>query len=189
MLSYNKIGNMQLKLGDLPAALNSYQAMFTIIDRLAKSDPSNVVWRRDLSVANDKVGQVLFDLGRANEAVMSFNAAIQIGKPPDTSEFFWRRAVAKLYANDSAGAADDAAMAFKLKPSDSYYPIWLHVARAGQNDADELAANAEKIDRSKWPWPITALFLGSMSPADVRSAALSADQETKRDAQPCEADF
>jgi lipoprotein NlpI len=143
-----------------------------------------------LSVADDKVGQLLFDLGQANEAVTSFSAAIQIGKPPDTSEFYWRRAVAKLYANDSAGVADDAAMALKLKPSDSYYPIWLHVARAraGQNDADEIAANAEKIDRS-WPWPIAALFLGSMSPADVRSAALSADQERTHAAQSCEADF
>ena len=38
---YNKIGNMQLKLGDLPAALSSYQAMLNIADRLAKSDSSN----------------------------------------------------------------------------------------------------------------------------------------------------
>jgi len=182
---------MQLKLGDLPAALNSYQAMLDIADRLVKSDSSNAVWRRDLSVANEKVGQLQFDLGQANQAVMSFGTAIKIGKPPDTSEFYWRRAVAKLYANDSAGAANDAAMALKLKPSDAYYPIWLHVARtrAGQNDADELAANAEKIDSSKWPWPIAALFLGSMSPADVRSAALSVDQQTTRAAQSCEADF
>ena len=99
--------------------------------------------------------------------------------------------MAKLYANDSTGAADDAAMALKLKPSNSYHPIWLHVTRArtGQNDADELAANVEKIDRGKWPWPIAAMFLGSMSPADVHAAASSADLERTRAAQSCEADF
>ena len=87
---------------------------------------------------------------------------------------YWRRALAKLYTNDAAAAADNAAMALKLKPAYPYYAIWLHVARAraGQNDADEIAANAKKIDRSQWPWPIVALFLGSMNPDETRTAAL-----------------
>jgi lipoprotein NlpI len=44
----------------------------------------------------------------------------------------------------------------KLRLAYPYYAIWLHVARAraGQNDADEIAANAKNIDRAKWPWLI-----------------------------------
>jgi lipoprotein NlpI len=177
--------------GDLAAALTSYQAMLAIMDRLAKSDPGNAQWQRGLSISNDKVGQALFDLGRTMEALSNFNAAIQIGKAPDNSELYWRRALAKLYANDAAGAADDAAMALKLKPASPYYVIWLHVARAraGQNDADELAANAKTIDRSRWPWPIVALFLGSTNPDETRTAASSAEQRSTRVEQSCVADF
>jgi len=125
------------------------------------------------------------------EALSNFNAAVQIGKAPDNSAIYWRRALAKLYTNDAAAAADDAAMALKLKPASPYYAIWLHVARAraSQNDADEIAANATKIDRSQWPWPIVALFLGSMNPDETRTAALSADLQRTRVEQSCEADF
>ena len=156
-----------------------------------KYEHGNVEWQGDLSVSYGRVGQVLFDLDRAGEALSNFNAAIQISKPPDNSDLYWRRALAKLYTNDAAGAADDAAMALKLKPADPYYAIWLHVARArtGLIDADELASNSKKIERSKWPWPIVALFLGSMVPDEAKSAALSADDESTRVGQSCEADF
>jgi lipoprotein NlpI len=74
-------------------------------------------------------------------------------------------------------------MAVKLEP-DPYHVIWLHIVRAGagQSDADELAANAKQIDPSRWPWPVVALFLGSMNPLETRAAALSAGDS-------CEADF
>ena len=121
-------------------------------------------------------------MGRVEEALNYFNAAVQIGKAPDNSEFYWRRALAKLYMSDAAAAADDAAMALKLRPAYPYYAIWLHVARAraGQSDADEMAANGKAIDRSQWPWPIVALFLGLMNPEGVRTAASSAEQPRAR---------
>jgi lipoprotein NlpI len=161
------------------------------VDRVAKSDPGNAGLRRDLSISNDKVGQALLDLGRVEESVSNFNAAIQIGNAPDNSEFYWRRALAKLYMNDAAAAADDAATALKLRPAYPYYAIWLHVARAraGQNDADEIAANAKNIDRAQWPWPIVALLLGLMNPGEVQTAAAAAEQQSTRVAQSCEANF
>ncbi len=190
-ISYIKVGDVQKAQDDLPAALTSYRASLAIADRLAKSDPSNAGWQRGLAVSYSNVGKVLFDLGRAEEAVNYFDAAVQVGKAPDNSEIYWRRALAKLYTNDAAAAADDAAMALKLKPAHPYYAIWLHVARAraGQNDADEIAANANKVDRSQWPWPIFALFLGSMDPDEIRTAALSAEQQMTRVEQSCVADF
>jgi lipoprotein NlpI len=158
---------------------------------VAKSDPGNAGWQRDLSIFDNKVGEVLFDLGRTEEALSNFDAAVQIGKTPDNSEIYWRRALAKLYMNDAAAAADDAVMALKLRPAYPYYVMWLHVvrARAGQNDADEIAANAKNIDRTQWPWPIVALFLGLMNPDEVQTAASAADQQSTRVAQSCEANF
>ena len=43
-----------------------------------------------------------------------------------------------------------------------YQAAWLHVARAraGQNDAEELARNAGKVDLKQWPGTLIAFFLG-----------------------------
>ena len=57
-MSYDKVGDVQVAQGDLPAALTSYQASLTIRERLAKSDPGNADWQRDLSASYDNVGDV-----------------------------------------------------------------------------------------------------------------------------------
>jgi len=44
--------------GDLAAALISYQASLDILERLAKADPGNAGWRRDLSASHIKIGDV-----------------------------------------------------------------------------------------------------------------------------------
>ena len=43
-----------------------------------------------------------------------------------------------------------------------YQAAWLHIARAraGENDAEELAHNAGKIDLKQWPGTLVAYFLG-----------------------------
>jgi tetratricopeptide (TPR) repeat protein len=45
-----------------------------------------------------------------------------------------------------------------------YQAAWLHIARAkaGQNDAEELARNAGKIDVKQWPGTLIAFFLGQV---------------------------
>ena len=48
---YDRVGDVQVAQGNLPAALASYQAGLAISDRLAKSDPGNASWQRDLSVS------------------------------------------------------------------------------------------------------------------------------------------
>jgi tetratricopeptide (TPR) repeat protein len=186
----DEVGYVQAALGDPSAALTSYQAGLDIMERLEKSDPGNANWPSGLAIAYKVVGAALFDLGRMEEALNNFNAAIQIGKAPDNSEIYWRRALAELYTKDNAAAADDAAMAVKLKPANPYNVIWLHIARAraGQNDADELAANAKALDRGKWPWPVVALFLDSATPDAARTAAASAEPSAPV-GQSCEADF
>jgi tetratricopeptide (TPR) repeat protein len=50
-VSYNKVGNVQMAQGDLAGALKSYEANLAIAKRLAKSDPGNAGWQRDLSVS------------------------------------------------------------------------------------------------------------------------------------------
>jgi tetratricopeptide (TPR) repeat protein len=188
---YERIGVILRNRGELDEAVSTYEQLLIVIKKIVVHEPADAEWQRDLTLGYYNLGKVLFDLGRTDEALSSFNQAVQIGKAPDNSEIYWRRALAELYTNDAATAADDAATALKLKPAYPYYALWLHIARvrAGQNDVDEFAANASKVDRSGWPWPVVALFLGSMNPDEIRAAALSAGQQSTRVQQSCEVDF
>ncbi len=58
--------------GDLAGALKSYSDSLAIRDRLAKSDPGNAGWQRDLSVSYNKVGDVQVAQGDLPEALKSF---------------------------------------------------------------------------------------------------------------------
>ena len=57
-MSFNKAGDVQLAQGDLAGALKSYNDGLAIIDGLAKTDPGNSLWQRDLSVSFNKAGDV-----------------------------------------------------------------------------------------------------------------------------------
>ena len=77
-MSYNKIGDVQVAQGNLPAALTSYQAGLAIRDRLAKSDPGNADWQRDLSLSYEKVGDVQVAQGNLPAALASYQASLAI---------------------------------------------------------------------------------------------------------------
>jgi hypothetical protein len=55
--------------GNLPAALDSYQASLTIADRLAKADPGNAGWQRDLALSHGSVGLVEARQGARDSAL------------------------------------------------------------------------------------------------------------------------
>ena len=57
-MAYEKIGDVQVAQGDLAGALASYRDSFAIGDLLAKSDPGNAGWQRDLSVSHERIGGV-----------------------------------------------------------------------------------------------------------------------------------
>jgi hypothetical protein len=49
---------VQKARGDLAAALKSYQGDLAITERLAKTDPGNAEWQRDLSVSLSRLADV-----------------------------------------------------------------------------------------------------------------------------------
>jgi hypothetical protein len=70
---------VQVAQGNLPVALTSYQASLAIRDRLAKSDPGNAGWQRNLSVSYKKVGDTYRKAGqltKAREALAAGRAII-----------------------------------------------------------------------------------------------------------------
>ena len=60
---------MQVAQGDLTAALTSYRASLAIAERLAKADPSNAGWQRDLIVSYVKLSDMTGDRMYAVQAL------------------------------------------------------------------------------------------------------------------------
>jgi lipoprotein NlpI len=140
-------------------------------------------------VSYDKIGALLADMGRYQDALVDYEAATRL--TPSDAAGYWNRGRAEFFLRQPAAAANDFAKAFQIDASYSYDVIWLHLARerAGQDDKEEFAANTAKISNSAWPWPIIALYQGSSSPLDVRASAQSANDAQTQGARTCEADF
>ena len=62
--------------GNLPAALAAYQASLAIFERLAKADPGNAEWQRELSVTQDRIGDVLIAQGNLPGALAAYEASL-----------------------------------------------------------------------------------------------------------------
>ena len=63
---------------DLSGALKSFERGLTVVDRLAKSHPSNTSWQRDLAVSYNLVGNVLLTQHALPDALKSYRAALEI---------------------------------------------------------------------------------------------------------------
>jgi hypothetical protein len=61
--------------GDLPAARESYRASLAIRERLAKTDPGNAYWQRDLAWSHYKIGDALRNRRAALE---SYRASLAV---------------------------------------------------------------------------------------------------------------
>lgn len=85
-------------------------------------------------------------------------------------EIYSERGVAAFLATRFDAAAADFEKALTIGAASRtgdvlwipYQVAWLHIARAraGQNDAEELARNAEKIDLKSWPGTLISFYLG-----------------------------
>ncbi len=88
---------MKTAQGDLAGALKAYQDGLAVIDRLAKSDPGNAGWQRDLAVSDGRLASVY----RAQKDNAKAREALEAG----------RTIMAKLVAlsPDNTGWKDDLA--------------------------------------------------------------------------------
>jgi len=95
--SYEKVGTVLVAQGKLPGALKAYQADMTIADRLAKADPGNASWQRDLAMSHADLADFYAKTGEREKA----RAALGQGKAimeamtkllPDNAQ--WKRNLA-----------------------------------------------------------------------------------------------
>jgi hypothetical protein len=71
-VSHIKIGEVQQAQCDLAAALTSYQVSHAIFERLAKADPGNTGWQRDLALSYCRVALIEMRLGVRADALKAF---------------------------------------------------------------------------------------------------------------------
>ena len=71
-VSHERIGDVQVAQGNLPAALTSFQASLGIRERLAKADPGNAGWQRDLALSFGNVAMIDAQQGAGEKALGAF---------------------------------------------------------------------------------------------------------------------
>ncbi len=91
---------MLVAQGNLPEALKAYRDSLAIGERLAKADPGNAGWQRDLSVSYDKVGDVLVAQGNLPEALKAYRDSLAIRErlaKADPGNAGWQRDLSVSY--------------------------------------------------------------------------------------------
>jgi tetratricopeptide (TPR) repeat protein len=102
-------GDMWLTSGNSAAALTSYQASHDIFERLAKADPGNAGWQRDLSVSHNRIGDVQQAQGNLAAALTSYQASLAIRErlaKADPGNAGWQRDVS--VSQDNIGDVQQA---------------------------------------------------------------------------------
>ena len=127
-------------------------------------------------------------IGDYEKAIADDDAAIV--HSPGYALAFTNRGIANFYAGHFAAAAEDFAKSHADDPAEPDFVLWLHLAhaRAGQNDSEELARNAEKIDRNRWAGAAVYFYLGQVKAEDLPAAAATGNSVIQRQ-QGCEASF
>ena len=146
--------------------------------KIAPADPTPLVGR---SIVHRQIGDY-------DRAIADDDAALKL--VPDYTFAFTNRGMANFYAGHFAAAAGDFKKSQAADPTEPDFVLWLHLsrARAGEDDAQELARMAAKVDVKSWAGPAVALFLGQMKPEEVRAAAADKNPALQRQ-QGCEAAF
>jgi tetratricopeptide (TPR) repeat protein len=66
--------------GDLAGAEQAYRASLAVAEQLAKADPNNTQWQRDLSVSQNNIGRVLRAQGELAGAEQAYRASLAVAE-------------------------------------------------------------------------------------------------------------
>jgi tetratricopeptide (TPR) repeat protein len=163
--AYDMNGKHDAAIADFSAALKIKNAPVTLVYRAtsagAKGDYDRAI--ADYGAALNLVGKDAKDTGIDTLDIISQRAYMQF--------------IAGRYAAAVADFDKALALGMPTRGDDvlwmPYQMAWLHIARAraGDNDVDELARNAGKINVKQWPGTLIAYFLGQTKIDEVTAGA------------------
>jgi tetratricopeptide (TPR) repeat protein len=80
-VSYERLGDVHLRLGATDKALEMHQKDLDLSVALAQADPNNVQAKRDLAVSYNKLGDVQLRLGATDEALEMYQKGLDVRVP------------------------------------------------------------------------------------------------------------
>ena len=97
----------------------------------------------------------------------------------DPRAYFHR---ARVYWQSASFAKSlaDLDQAIQLNPKDAYPVVWHEIVAKRSDQPSRLSEAAKQLDATKWPAPIVNLFLGTVMPEQVLSAADDVDPRKKK---------
>ena len=175
-----------LARGNLNAARHDYDKAFADYDKVMALKPDSP---QLAALVYSARAMASVDMGNIKRALDDYDALLKI--EPDNAIYLQGRAFTAFAAGDFAAAAVGFGSAVQKNPGSFYSVIMRYVARSrlGEHDTPELRRNAETLERNAWPWPLLGLFLGEVTPDEVRATATM--QAINKDAlrRKCEAAF
>lgn len=143
---------------------------------------------------NPKQSDAYVGRGYAKKAKGDFPAALAdykraIELNPKNFDAYWGRGQLYWAMREPVKAANDFAQ-IQQEGSSFCSTVWLFLARArgGAGGREELAANAAKLDNTKWPAPVLAFYQGRGTPESLLVAAKNPDPKIEK-GQLCDAHF
>lgn len=180
-------GDRLLEQGDLAGALREHRAALESMERLASSNPSNVVYERDVSLSHLKVADILRALDDRAGAQAHYRSALAIDEKlaaSDPSKVLWQADLATAHnrlgvvlrsMGNLAGALREQRVALaigeRLAASDPSNVIWQQgVAAARSGIADVLALQGDQVGAFRESRAALAILehLASSNPSDSR---------------------
>ncbi len=79
-ISYNRLGDVHLKLGATDKALQAYQKGLGLSEALAQADPNDAQAKRDLSISYNKLGNVHLQLGATDKALQAYQKDLEVSE-------------------------------------------------------------------------------------------------------------
>ncbi len=145
------LGDIALAQGNLTGALSPYKSGIKIAEAVARADPNNAGWQRDLSVSYNKVGDVLVAQGNLPEALKSFKDSLAIADrlaKADPNNAGWQRDLSVSYEKVGGVLMAEGNLPEALKSFKDSLAIRDRLAKADPNNAGwqrDLSVSYNKV--------------------------------------------
>ena len=150
-VALENVGNVRLAQGDLAGALAAYEARFAIAERLARQDPANAGWQRDLTVSHSKIGGVRQAQGDLAGALAAYEADLAITERlarQDPANAEWQRDLSVSHSQIGGVRQAQGDLAGALAAYEAYLAIAERLARQDPANAGwqrDLSISHNKI--------------------------------------------
>jgi tetratricopeptide (TPR) repeat protein len=186
-------GDLLVSRGKLGEALRAYDASRAIRERLAKQDPSNAQWQRDLAASQTRIGGVLQAQGKLGEALQAYEASQAITEwlaKQDPSNAKWQRDLSVsqgnigdiLQAQGKLGEALRAyeasrAIAEQLAKQDPSNAQWQHDLSISQGKIGEVLQAQGKLGEALQAYEASRAIAERLAKQDPSNAQWQRDLE------------